>query len=135
MTGGAVEVVLYHLSDDPDRVLPAYHEASRRMAGTAGLLGNKLLHALGDPRSYVVVSRWSDWEAFTAWESGPAHKDQTAPLRPLRDTGRDRPFEIYRELAAYAGDRAATPVADAQRAGQRAATPVAPAGTKEKEGV
>ncbi|MEW2608853.1 antibiotic biosynthesis monooxygenase family protein [Streptomyces sp. NPDC047880] len=135
MTGGAVEVVLYHVSDDPDRVLPAYHEASRRMAGTAGLLGNKLLHALGDPRSYVVVSRWSDWEAFTAWESGPAHKDQTAPLRPLRDTGRDRPFEIYRELAAYAGDRAATPVADGRPAGGRAATPAAPAGAKEKEGV
>ncbi|GAA2299293.1 hypothetical protein GCM10010234_47370 [Streptomyces hawaiiensis] len=118
---GAVEVVLYHLSDDPDLVLPAYHEASRRMAGTAGLLGNKLLHALGDQRSYVVVSRWSHWEAFTAWESGPAHKDQTAPLRPLRDTTRDRPFEIYRELAAYAGDRAALPVA--------------PVSTKEKEGV
>ncbi|MER7480453.1 antibiotic biosynthesis monooxygenase family protein [Streptomyces sp. NPDC126510] len=125
MTGGAVEVVLYHLSDDPDRVLPAYHEASRRMAGTPGLLGNKLLHALGDPRSYVVVSRWADWAAFTAWESGAAHKDQTAPLRPLRDTGRDRPFEIYQELAAYAGDRAATPTADVGEA----------AGAKEKEGV
>ncbi|MFJ2963362.1 antibiotic biosynthesis monooxygenase family protein [Streptomyces collinus] len=111
MTGGAIEVVLYHLSDEPDLVLPAYHEASRRMAGTAGLLGNKLLHALGDPRSYVVVSRWSDWEAFTAWESGSAHKDQTAPLRPLRDTGRDRPFEIYRELASYPEGRDATPTA------------------------
>ncbi|WP_308406564.1 antibiotic biosynthesis monooxygenase family protein [Streptomyces sp. AC555_RSS877] len=109
---GAVEVVLHHLSDDPDRVLDAYHEASRRMAGTAGLLGNKLLHALGDPHAYVVVSRWSDWEAFTAWEGGPAHKDQTAPLRPFRDTGRDRPFEIYRELAHYGRDRAVTGAAD-----------------------
>ncbi|MFE9440813.1 antibiotic biosynthesis monooxygenase family protein [Streptomyces sp. NPDC006602] len=109
---GAVEVVLYHLSDDPDRVLEAYHEASRRMAGTTGLLGNKLLRALGDPHAYVVVSRWSDWEAFTAWEGGPAHKEQTAPLRPFRDTGRDRPFEIYRELAHYGTDRAVTGAAD-----------------------
>ncbi|WP_030420243.1 antibiotic biosynthesis monooxygenase family protein [Streptomyces sp. NRRL F-5065] len=112
MTGGAIEVVLYHLSDDPGLVLPAYHESSRRMAGTAGLLGNRLLHAMGDPHSYVVVSRWSDWEAFSAWESGSAHKDQTAPLRPLRDTGRDRPFEIYRELAGYTGDRATADVTE-----------------------
>ncbi|CAL9433605.1 antibiotic biosynthesis monooxygenase family protein [Streptomyces sp. NPDC058947] len=112
MTGGAIEVVLYHLSDGPDRVLPAYHEASRRMTGTPGLLGSKLLHAVGDPRSYVVVSRWSDWEAFTAWETGAAHKDQTAPLRPLRDTGRDRPFEIYRELAGYAGERTTADVTE-----------------------
>lgn len=106
VTSGAVEVVLYHLSDDPDRVLDAYHEASRRMAGTAGLLGNKLLHALGDPSGYVVVSRWSGWEAFTAWEKGAAHKEQTAPLRRFRDTGRDRPFEIYRELAHYPAESA-----------------------------
>ncbi|MBV1935726.1 antibiotic biosynthesis monooxygenase [Streptomyces sp. BV286] len=77
------------------------------MAGTPGLLGNKLLHALADPHAHVVVSRWSDWEAFTAWESGGAHKEQTAPLRPFRDTGRDRPFEIYEELARYPADRTA----------------------------
>ncbi|MEU7024553.1 antibiotic biosynthesis monooxygenase [Streptomyces sp. NPDC046203] len=105
MTPGAVEVVLYHLCDGPDEVTAAYHETSRRMAGTPGLLGNELLHALGDPRSYVVVSRWSSWESFTAWEGGAGHKEQTAPLRPFRDTTRDRPFEIYRELASYHAGR------------------------------
>ncbi|MFB9364632.1 antibiotic biosynthesis monooxygenase family protein [Kitasatospora sp. NPDC001664] len=101
MTAGAVEVVLYHLSDDPAAVLTAYHESSRRMAGTPGLLGNRLLGAPGRPDCFVVVSRWADWEAFERWEGGARHRDQTAPLRPFRDTARERPFEIYRELASY----------------------------------
>ncbi|MEW2044674.1 antibiotic biosynthesis monooxygenase [Streptomyces sp. NBC_00377] len=103
MTAAPVEVVLHHLSDDAPQVERAYHEASRRMAGTPGLLGNRLLHSVGDPRALVVVSRWSDWEAFESWERGEAHKEQTAPLRPFRDLERDRPFEIYREVAHYEG--------------------------------
>ncbi|MFD9004821.1 antibiotic biosynthesis monooxygenase family protein [Streptomyces sp. NPDC059582] len=106
MTAGAIEVVLYHLSDDPDAVLAAYHEASRRMAGTPGLLANQLMTGVGEPQSFVVVSRWSHWEAFAAWEAGAGHKEQTAPLRPFRDTGRERPFEIYRELAGYTAGHA-----------------------------
>ncbi|MGW2255609.1 antibiotic biosynthesis monooxygenase family protein [Kitasatospora sp. NPDC001660] len=105
MTAGAVEVVLYHLSDDPEAVLTAYHEASRRMAGTPGLLGNELLGAVGRPDSFVVVSRWADWTSFQRWEVGAAHRDQTAPLRRFRDTERERPFEIYRELASYGATR------------------------------
>ncbi|MFG2956458.1 antibiotic biosynthesis monooxygenase [Streptomyces sp. NPDC048291] len=109
MTSGAVEVVLYHLSEDPDQVLTAYHESSRRMAGTPGLLGNQLLARADDPRAFVVISHWTDWNAFAAWEGAAAHKEQTAPLRPFRDTARDRPFEIYRELARY-GPRRFGPV-------------------------
>ncbi len=100
MTAGAIEVVLYHLGD-PEAVLAAYHEASRQMAGTPGLLGNELLGAVDRPSCFLVVSRWADWESFAAWETGARHKEQTAPLRPFRDTGRERPFEIYRELARY----------------------------------
>lgn len=105
MTAHAVEVVLYHLSDAPDQVLAAYHEASRRMAGTPGLLGNQLLARADEPRMFVVISRWSHWDAFAAWEGGDAHKEQTAPLRPFRDTVRERPFEIYQEIARYGADR------------------------------
>ncbi|MFJ9630092.1 antibiotic biosynthesis monooxygenase family protein [Streptomyces sp. NPDC091280] len=105
MTAPPLEVVLHHLSDDAEQVVRAYHEASRRMAGTPGLLGNRLLHAVSDPRALVVVSRWRDRAAFEAWERGLAHKEQTAPLRPYRDLQRDRPFEIYRELARYESDR------------------------------
>jgi len=97
----AVEVVLYHLCDRGEDVLAAYHEASRRMAGTPGLLGNQLMNELGRPRSYVVVSHWDSWTSFETWERGPQHKDQTAPLRAFRDTERDRPFEIYNVLAHY----------------------------------
>ncbi|MGW1221365.1 antibiotic biosynthesis monooxygenase family protein [Streptomyces californicus] len=97
----AVEVVLYHLSPSGEDVLAAYHEASRRMAGTPGLLGNQLMSEVGRPDSYVVVSHWDAWESFETWESGSEHKEQTAPLRAFRDTERVRPFEIYRVLAAY----------------------------------
>ncbi|MFD7127096.1 MULTISPECIES: antibiotic biosynthesis monooxygenase [Streptomyces] len=103
-TGGAVEVVLYHRSDDGEQVTAAYHEASRRMAGTPGLLGNRLMTPIGDPGSYVVVSHWADWEAFSRWEGGATHKEQTAPLRRFRDLARERPFEIYRWAAAYGPD-------------------------------
>ena len=97
----AVEVVLYHLCDRGEDVLAAYHEASRRMAGTPGLLGNQLMTELGRPDSYVVVSHWDSWESFEKWETGEQHKDQTAPLREFRDTHRARPFEIYKVLAHY----------------------------------
>ncbi|MEU1180036.1 antibiotic biosynthesis monooxygenase [Streptomyces sp. NPDC005820] len=115
MSAAPVEVVLHHLSDDVRQVERAYHEASRRMAGTPGLLGNRLLHAVGDPRALVVVSRWSDWEAFEAWERGAAHKEQTAPLRPFRDLERDRPFEIYREVAHYESGHPAPAAEGARR--------------------
>ncbi|GAA3501779.1 antibiotic biosynthesis monooxygenase [Streptomyces prasinosporus] len=105
----AVEVVLHHLADAPEQVLAAYHRVSRRMAGTPGLLGNRLMTAVDDPRRFVVVSRWADWDSFAAWEGGTAHKDQTAPLRPFRDTARARPFEIYRELAGYGAAHPVTP--------------------------
>ncbi|MFJ7081867.1 antibiotic biosynthesis monooxygenase family protein [Streptomyces griseus] len=97
----AVEVVLYHLSPRGEDVLAAYHEASRRMAGTPGLLGNQLMTELGRPDSFVVVSHWDTWESFATWESGLEHKNQTAPLREFRDTERARPFEIYQVLASY----------------------------------
>ncbi|MEU9303998.1 MULTISPECIES: antibiotic biosynthesis monooxygenase [unclassified Streptomyces] len=97
----AVEVVLYHLSDRGEDVLAAYHEASRRMSGTPGLLGNQLMSELGRSDSYVVVSHWDSWESFEKWEGGADHKDQTAPLREFRDTERARPFEIYKVLASY----------------------------------
>jgi heme oxygenase (mycobilin-producing) len=102
VTGSQVEVVLYHVCDDREEIVSAYHESSRRMAGTPGLLENKLLTAMDDPRSFVVVSVWQDWAAFAAWESGAPHKNQTAPLRPFRELTRKRPFEIYNEVARYA---------------------------------
>ncbi|MEV7467843.1 antibiotic biosynthesis monooxygenase family protein [Streptomyces kronopolitis] len=97
-------MVLHHLgrgASAAQAVLAAYHEASRRMAGTPGLLGNQLMTAVDAPDSFVVVSRWSNWDAFAAWEGSAGHKEQTAPLRNFRDTSRERPFEIYRVLASY----------------------------------
>ncbi|WP_340682686.1 antibiotic biosynthesis monooxygenase family protein [Amycolatopsis coloradensis] len=100
MSGG-VRVLLYHATEDPDRIEAAYHEASVRLAGVPGLLGNELLRSTSDPSGFVVVSSWSDVTAFEEWERGPEHRAQTAPLRPFRDTRLSRPFDIYQVRATY----------------------------------
>jgi hypothetical protein len=39
--------------------------------------------------------------AFREWEEGATHKDDTAPLRPYRDTRLKVPFGIYEVDAEY----------------------------------
>jgi heme-degrading monooxygenase HmoA len=100
VTGG-VRVLLYHATDDVAGIESAYHRASEHLAGVPGLLGNELLRSVPDPRGFVVLSSWRDLADFAAWERGPDHKRQTAPLRPFRDTTMPRPFGIYQVTAAY----------------------------------
>jgi heme-degrading monooxygenase HmoA len=96
-----VQVVLYHRTEDGRAALEAYHESSRRMQGTPGLLGDEFLQAVDDDGRFTVVSRWESLESFVEWESSAAHKEQTAPLRPYRDLSLERPFEVYRVAARY----------------------------------
>jgi heme-degrading monooxygenase HmoA len=98
---GQVQVVVYHLADDPEAVLAAYHQSSARMAGTPGLLANELQQGVADERSFAVVSRWAGWADFASWEASAGHRDQTAPLRAFRDHTRQRPFEVFRVTARY----------------------------------
>ena len=98
---GQVQVIVYHLADDPEAVLAAYHESSARMAGTPGLLGNELQQGVTDERSFAVVSRWAGWADFASWEAGAGHREQTAPLRAYRDHTRQRPFEVFRVTARH----------------------------------
>jgi heme-degrading monooxygenase HmoA len=98
---GQVQVVVYHLADDPAAVLTAYQQSSARMAGTPGLLGNELHQGVTDTRSFAVVSRWAAWADFAGWEASAGHREQTAPLRPFRDHTRERPFEVFRVTARY----------------------------------
>lgn len=109
MTGGQVQVqvVVYHLADDPVLLRRAYDESSRRLRGTPGLLQDELQQGVTDERSFAVVSRWRDWDAFAAWEASAGHRDQTAPMRPFRDHVRSRPFEIFRIVSGN-GAAAAT---------------------------
>ena len=100
MSGG-LRVLLYHATDDVAGIESAYHEASARLAGVPGLLGNELLHSAHDPKGFVVVSSWRDVAAFDEWERGSEHKEQTAPLRPYRDLSLTRPFAVYRVTASY----------------------------------
>jgi len=98
---GELRVLVYHATDEVAGVERAYHEVSRDMLGVPGLLGNELLRSVPDPSGFVVMSRWSDLDAFRTWEQGPAHRDSTAPLRRYRDTRLSVPFGIYQVTAAY----------------------------------
>ncbi|MEW2220410.1 antibiotic biosynthesis monooxygenase family protein [Streptomyces sp. NPDC006990] len=99
-----VRVLVYQAAYDDEQlaaVRAAYHQVSKRMAEVPGMLGNELLRSPADPTALVVVSRWSDPAAFRAWEEGAGHKDDTAPLRPYRDTRLQVPFGIYEVEATY----------------------------------
>lgn len=87
----------------PEAVADAYHQISKALDGTPGLLGNVLLRSLYDPRAFVVMSEWCDIEAFRAWEEGAEHRGVTAPLRLFQDNsaGRGSAFGIYEVSAAY----------------------------------
>lgn len=80
-----LHVAVWHRGTDAAAIDDAYRLVSGRLAGTAGLLGNRLLRSLTDPASYLIQSEWQDLDAFTAWESTPGHPEATAPLRQYRD--------------------------------------------------
>jgi heme-degrading monooxygenase HmoA len=86
-------------ADGPDAVEAAYHEISRHLVGTPGLVGNQLMRSAHDPSRFVVVSEWTSMAEFAAWEQGTSHRPTTSPLRPFQDPDR-RPV-IYEEVAAY----------------------------------
>ncbi|MCQ4084261.1 antibiotic biosynthesis monooxygenase [Streptomyces sp. RB6PN25] len=103
-TNGQVMVIVHHQARNEEELAAigeAYHLISERMADVPGLLGNELLRSPVDPTAVVVVSRWADRQAFHAWEQGADHREDTAPLRPYRDTRLPVPFGIYEVTAAY----------------------------------
>lgn len=107
---GEVRVLVHQAAHDETElraVHDAYHLVSKRMADVPGMLGNELLRSPADPTALVVVSRWTDLAAFRRWEEGPEHRDDTAPLRPYRDTRLAVPFGIYEVEAAYSSDHPA----------------------------
>ncbi|MGW3497530.1 antibiotic biosynthesis monooxygenase family protein [Streptomyces sp. NPDC001020] len=103
-TGGQVRVVVYQAAYDDEQlaqVRAAYHRVSERLAGVPGMLGNELLRSPADPTALAVMSRWESMQAFLAWEAGADHRQDTAPLRPFRDTRTGVPFAVYEVDAAY----------------------------------
>ncbi|MFD0372914.1 antibiotic biosynthesis monooxygenase family protein [Streptomyces sp. NPDC059071] len=101
---GQVRVVVYQAAHDEAQlaaVREAYHQVSERLAKVPGMLGNELLRSPADPTALAVMSRWESMEAFLAWEAGAEHRQDTAPLRPFRDTRTPVPFAVYEVDAAY----------------------------------
>lgn len=98
---GRIRVLLFHEVTDHEALAEAYHAVSAELAGTPGLIGNELLASVHDPSWVLVMSEWKDRESFDAWEKGAAHKGQTAPLRPFRDTRMPRPFGVFEVQAEY----------------------------------
>ena len=99
-----VRVIVYQAAYDEEQLAAlraAYHRVSERMAGVPGLLGNELLRSPADPTALAVMSRWESMAAFLKWEQGTDHRQDTAPLRPYRDTRTPAPFAVYEVDAAY----------------------------------
>ena len=99
--GERVRVFVYHECADEQEIRAAYDQVSRRLATVDGMLGNELVAAVHDPHGYVVVSEWADLAAFDRWEQGAQHRQDTAALRPFRDTRMAVPFGIYQVKASY----------------------------------
>ncbi|GHE55364.1 antibiotic biosynthesis monooxygenase family protein [Streptomyces capitiformicae] len=99
-----VRVIVYQAAYDEEQlaeVRTAYHLVSERLAGVPGMLGNELLRSPADPTALAVMSRWESMAAFQRWERGADHRQDTAPLRPFRDTRAFAPFAVYEVDAAY----------------------------------
>ena len=94
-----VQVHVYaHAPDGGGELERAYHEISRTLSGTPGLLGNSLFTDADAPGSYLVVSEWASVEAFRQWERGGEHRRQTAALRPFVDpTSSGRTYHLVAE--------------------------------------
>ncbi len=99
MTTVQVHVYAQAPADEPDAVERAYHVISARLAGTPGLLHNRLLADQRTPGRYLVVSEWASPAAFQVWEQGPDHRVQTEPLRPYLDFRSSG--QVFHVLAAY----------------------------------
>jgi heme oxygenase (mycobilin-producing) len=103
---GTVRVVLYfRVADEQDvaELIQAYHETSKALQGTAGLLRNELLRNSQEPVRFAVLSEWEDRHAFLEWETGARHKGQTAPIREFADPSpAGAPFAVYDVVADYA---------------------------------
>lgn len=102
---GQVRVLVYATATvaeaGGDAVTAAYHRISEDLAGVPGLLGNALLRSVHDSAGFVVMSEWSDIDAFRTWEAGAAHRRTTSPLRPFQDTSRGSAYGVYEVVAAY----------------------------------
>ncbi|MFD0773259.1 antibiotic biosynthesis monooxygenase family protein [Streptomonospora algeriensis] len=98
-----VRVLVYHRADDAEGIEAAYHRVSERMRGVPGMLGNELLRSVSDGTGFVVLSKWAGIEDFRTWEAGADHREDTAPIRPYRDTRAESPFALYEVAAAHTG--------------------------------
>ncbi|MFE0256722.1 antibiotic biosynthesis monooxygenase family protein [Streptomyces sp. NPDC059010] len=105
---GTVRVTIYvrvrdaQDSDDVEKLVQAYHESSKALEGTPGMLRNELLRDVKEPVRFAVLSEWEDRHAFLEWEEGARHKGQTAPIREFADpTPSGMPFAVYEVVAAY----------------------------------
>lgn len=88
-------------NDTPGSVETAYHLVSQELQGTPGLADNALLRSVDDPRVFVIMSRWTDIDAFRVWEQSAGHRATTAPLRPLQTSKGAATFGIYQVAAWY----------------------------------
>jgi heme-degrading monooxygenase HmoA len=103
-TEGRARVLIFYRapSDDPEVIEKSYHAVSQVLAETPGLVSNELLRGVTDQADYVVLSEWESLGAFQQWETGPAHRGNTSPMRPYQDReNHTKHYGIYEVVASY----------------------------------
>jgi heme oxygenase (mycobilin-producing) len=101
---GTARVIIYYRapSGDAEVIEKAYHAISAELAATDGLLRNELLRDRDEPDSFLVLSEWRSLADFQTWETGPAHRGTTSPLREYQDRDRGhRHYGVYDVVAVY----------------------------------
>ncbi|GAB3184987.1 2-polyprenyl-6-methoxyphenol hydroxylase-like FAD-dependent oxidoreductase [Micromonospora palomenae] len=75
--------------------------AWRAVAGQVGELPGNLVQALlrdaDDPRSFVVVTEWTDESALRGYENGPVAARFSAAVRPLREPPSADSYQVMRD--------------------------------------
>ncbi|MEC3952027.1 antibiotic biosynthesis monooxygenase family protein [Nocardia sp. CDC153] len=105
-------VVIIHLTvagygDEFDAGIAAVHAAYRRVSWVTdrieGLLRTELLTDSADSGDLLLVSEWTDLDAFHAWREGPDHAGgaRNSALKPFQDRSRARHFVVYRSIEAH----------------------------------
>jgi heme-degrading monooxygenase HmoA len=85
---------------DAEALAAQYRARLHRADGASGCVGIEILRNVDRPEEFVVISRWSNREAYEAWRRGPlfreAHRRIPAGLRIDRE---ERATDAWEPLA------------------------------------
>ncbi|MEU6707786.1 antibiotic biosynthesis monooxygenase family protein [Streptomyces wuyuanensis] len=77
--------------------LEMYDKLRKSVAGTPGLIVERLGEPVDDSRQWVITSEWETPEHFFAWQQSEDHLALVAPLREWVDSTQSLRFRVVKE--------------------------------------